>query len=225
MSGFWMCILRYTSKKNVQKALLPHLLSGLNSLQLIKLNSNFKGENRVTRSDHKPSSHCVLFNTSHRTSHGMSPPMQCLHDKGIDSSFTCLPFPPQQECKTQGKCSLICIRHHLNGPEKKDLSNHMHTLVLQWQEPVPFVVMCGASDSTPLQITLQPNPNWLLQAVQYRILRDVSSKGEKTFGCCTFTFQEHKIHEKGKPNHRQSQMETFYHGVFCMFCIKKEKIK
>lgn len=209
---------------SVQKALLPHLISGLNSLQLIKLKSNFTGENRVTRSDHNPSkSLCPLQHQSQHFPWDFS--LYAMSTWQGHWFLLHLPFPPQQECKTQGKVQLHLHQAPFKWLREKDPSNHMHTLLLQWQVAVPFVVMCGASDSTPLQTALQPNPKWLLQALQSRIPREVPRKGEKRFGCCTFTFQEHKIHEKGKPNHRQSQMGTFYQGFFYMFCIKKEKKK
>lgn len=142
------------------------------TLQLIKLNglSNFKGENRVTRSDHNPSKSLHPLEHQSEDFPWDSPPMKCLHNRGIDCLP--LPFPPQQGWKTQGKVKLNLHQAPFKWLREKDLSNYVHTLLLQWQGVVPFVVMCGASDSTPLQTALQPNLKWLLQAGQYKIVRE-----------------------------------------------------
>lgn len=136
-----------------------------------------------------------------------------------------LPFPPQQGCRTQDKAQLNLHQAPFKWFRERDLSNYVHTLLLQWQVVVPLVVMWGASDSTPLHRALQSNPKGLLWAVQYKIRREIPSKREQRFVCCTFTFQEQKIHEKGKPNHRQSLVETFYQGFFYMFCVQEKKKK
>lgn len=169
---------------------------------------------------------------SQKTSQGISPPMQCLHDRGIDSSCTCL-FHHSKGAKHKAKGSLICIRHHLYDSEEK-ISTTTCTLcccnekwlVHSWWCVVPVTPHLCRQHFNPIQSDYSGQCS-----TEY--WGTFPARERKGLDATHFLFRSTEFMRKasqiiGSPiwdGNPISWMETFCQGFFYTTCSKKEKKK